>query len=51
MAATIIIGVLVFLYAAFVVRRRIRQLRAGQYCCGCSGCRDTCSCEKKWEEE
>lgn len=47
MAATIIIGLLIFGYAAFVIRRKVRDMKNGKFCdCGCSGCSGKCSGKK-----
>ncbi len=42
MAATCLIGGIVFLYAALVMRKLIRRLREGKGIGGCSGCCGSC---------
>lgn len=50
MIAGIIIGALIVLYCIWVVRRRVRQIRQGQYCsCGCGGCSHNCGSKKRRE--
>lgn len=44
MVAGIAILLLVGIYSAFVIRRKIRDVKAGKYCScsGCSGCAGGC---------
>lgn len=48
MIAGIIIVVLLVLYCAWVIRRKVRQVKNGQYCsCGCAGCTKNCGTNSK----
>lgn len=41
---TIIIGGLLAIYVFFVIRKKIKQVKAGQYCsCGCNDCNVSCN--------
>ncbi|MBE5961207.1 MAG: FeoB-associated Cys-rich membrane protein [Lachnospiraceae bacterium] len=43
MAATIIIGVLIALYAAVIIRKKVKDVKAGKFCsCGCDSCPSKC---------
>lgn len=45
MPATIIIGALLLLYAVYVIRKKIKDVKAGKFCsCGCSSC--SCACKQ-----
>lgn len=40
---TIVIGILVFGYATFVIRKKIKDARNGKFCsCSCEGCSGNC---------
>lgn len=40
MIPTILIVLLLFSYAAFVIVRKVRRIKKGQFCdCGCGGCK------------
>ena len=44
MLASIIIGVLFFCYVAWVIRRKMKDIKEGRYCgCGCNDCQKSCS--------
>lgn len=50
MIAGLIIAALIVLYCIWVIRRRVRQIRKGQYCsCGCGGCTADCGSRKRRE--
>lgn len=50
MLVTIIVSVLIFGYAAFVIRKKVKDAREGKFCnCGCGGC--TKNCKAKIPEE
>ena len=41
--ATVLIGVLIFGYAAFVIRRKIKDAKNGKFSsCSCEGCSKGC---------
>ncbi len=43
MLVTIIVSVLIFGYAAFVIRKKVKNVREGKFCsCGCGGCARNC---------
>jgi hypothetical protein len=44
MIASIIIGILILLYSGFVIRKRVKEIKAGKFC-SCSG-GDCGSCGK-----
>ena len=45
MSATIVIGVIIGLYAGWVIYKKCKEWKAGKYCsCGCSGCSGKKSC-------
>lgn len=45
---TILCGVLIVLYILWVIRRKFRQIKAGNYCgCSCEECGQKCSFEKE----
>lgn len=41
--STAVIGGAVFLYAAHVIKKRIKDIKNGRYCqCSCEGCSGSC---------
>lgn len=47
MVASIVIGVIIALYAGFVVVKKVKDMRKGKFCgCGCSDCTSACSDKK-----
>ncbi|MBQ8509750.1 MAG: FeoB-associated Cys-rich membrane protein [Clostridia bacterium] len=43
----IIIILAIAAWAAFVIIRKIRRAKRGQYCdCGCSSCSESCNCKE-----
>lgn len=45
-----ILLLLIFLYAAFVIRRRIKKMKRGEFCdCGCGGCPSANKCKKTYK--
>lgn len=52
MLATTGIAALLILYAIWVIRRRIREIRAGKFCsCGCESCTGSCSGTDKKQKQ
>lgn len=52
MIATIIIGIVLFGYAFFVIRKKVRDAKNGKFCdCGCGGCSAKCHEVKEEREE
>ncbi|GEM_PF-1506334 len=44
---TLIIVLLLGVYSFFVVRKRVKEIKAGKFCsCGCSDCPSHCNCTK-----
>ncbi|WP_455715610.1 FeoB-associated Cys-rich membrane protein [Anaerosporobacter sp.] len=42
---SIIIVALILLYAAFVIRKKVKDIKAGKFCnCGCSECPSSNKC-------
>lgn len=41
----VIIGLLIILYAGFVIYKKVKNIKAGKYCsCGCSDCPSKMKC-------
>ncbi|MCR1840730.1 FeoB-associated Cys-rich membrane protein [Murimonas intestini] len=41
--STVVVGGAIFLYAAFVIRKRIKDIKNGRFCqCSCEGCSGSC---------
>lgn len=46
--ASIIIVVAIVIYAAFVIRKKVKDMKAGKFCsCGCSDCPSSKKCHTK----
>lgn len=46
--STLLILIGIFLYSAFIVYRKIKQIKNGQFCnCGCKNCPDKKSCQSE----
>ncbi|MDO5291886.1 MAG: FeoB-associated Cys-rich membrane protein [bacterium] len=44
-----ILLILIFSYAALVIRRKIKKIKAGQFCsCGCGDCPSSKKCNKNY---
>lgn len=50
MVGSIIVGILLLLYVIWVVRRKVRQFREGNYCGG-SCCDCGCGCDSKEKKD
>ncbi len=48
--ATFIVGTLVLLATALIIRKLIRDKKNGAGCSGCSGCGGGCSCHSAHKE-
>ncbi|WP_148410532.1 FeoB-associated Cys-rich membrane protein [Murimonas intestini] len=43
--STVVVGGAIFLYAAFVIRKRIKDIKNGRFCqCSCEGCSGSSRC-------
>lgn len=48
MGSTIIIVAVIAVYAAFEIRKKVKEMKAGKFCsCGCSDCPSTNKCHGK----
>ena len=52
MVVSIIIGGIIILYSLYVIHRRIKEIKAGEFCGGsCGGCNGCSKREEAWNRE
>ena len=45
--AGVILGLIIFAYAGFVIYKKVKDVKAGKFCsCGCSDCPSSKKCHK-----
>lgn len=52
MIATVIILVVILLYAAWVIRKKVKDVKKGNFCgCGCGDCPSKSKCSSKEDKK